>query len=764
MPGNEPNSAADVRRWRCSVSGQVQGVGFRPFVSGLARSLALTGFVGNDRMGVFVEVQGPAEALREFAGRLSTCPPPAVVEAVAVEELRPERETAFQIAPSAGDGGGPGVVPTDLAPCDHCLREFNSPGDRRFHYPLVACSRCGPRFTLIRGMPFDRANTTMPHFPMCPDCTAEYETPADYRFHAQTIACPECGPRFRFEDRIGPSRSVGPDAVEAARRAITDGRIVAVKGVGGFHLVCDATNDAAVRRLRSGKGRGDKPFALMAASAEMIRRYAVLGSNEEKLLAGPERPIVLLHRGAERSAGPLSPAVAPGSPCLGFMLPYTPLHHLLLSDRPLVMTSGNGTGEPIVTSDADAERLSPPADALLLHDREIVTPCDDSVVREFEGGPYPIRRSRGYVPLPVRLAGGGRTVLAVGGELKAAFCLAVGDRAYLSQHIGDLSSPATLAALDRAVRHLTRLLGVRPEVVACDAHPDYLSARWAARFAAEHRLPLVRVQHHRAHALALTAEHRHAGPLIGVCFDGTGYGDDGAAWGGEVFHMGNNGFARVAHLDYVSQPGGDAAVERPYRMGLAHLWAAGIDWDEALPCVRACPPAERVALRTQLGRTVNCVPTSSVGRLFDAIAAVAGVRQSITYEGQAAIELEAVAVETPDGYNIPVGPGGVLRLDPRPLFQSVARDLGAGVPAAVIAGRFHRGLAAAVVEVCRTVGGRTGTTTVGLTGGVFQNMTLLRLAVEGLRHSGFHVLVHRQVPANDGGISLGQAVAARGTG
>ena len=761
MRERSPTPPPDHRtvRWRCAVFGQVQGVGFRPYVCGLARALGVTGFVGNDATGVFVEVQGAAETVVAFTARLRDCARPAVVDAVRVAALPTHPEVGFVIAASE-EGGAGAVIPSDLAPCDDCLRELGASGDRRLGYPFVTCARCGPRFTLIRDVPFDRTSTAMSTFAMCLACADEYRDPADRRFHAQTLACSACGPQVWFTRRVGEAEDRGTHALERTRVALAAGLIVAVKGVGGFHLACDATNDAAVHRLRAGKERGDKPFALMAASVEMVREFAELGPDEERILTSSERPIVLLRR-RESAALPLAPAVAPGSARLGFMLPYAPLHHLLLADRPLIMTSGNASGEPIVSANADASALVPPADALLLHDREIISPCDDSVVRVFGGELYPIRRSRGYAPLPVRLADGGPTVLAVGGELKAAFCVAVADRAFLSQHLGDVGSPATLTAFEKAVAHLTRLLRVALEVVACDAHPDYLSSRWATMFAERHRLPLVRVQHHRAHVTALAAEHRHTGPLIGVCFDGTGYGDDGVVWGGEVFAGEAGSLERVAHLDYVPLTGGDAAVERPYRMALAHLWAAEVPWDESLPCVRACPPVERKVLHAQLTRNVNCVPTSSAGRLFDAVAALVGIRQAITYEAQAAIELEAVAVETPDGYDVPLLAGDPLRLDPRPLVRQVTCDLSAGVPVPVIAGRFHRGLAGAIGQVCRSIRERTGTSAVGLTGGVFQNMLLLRLVVEELRGDGFEVLVHRQVPANDGGLSLGQAIIAR---
>jgi len=707
----------------------------------------LTGFVGNDATGVFVEVQGPPGTLAEFAERLSSCGPPAAVETVAVGELLPQSEVAFEIVASKDSRGPSAIVPADVAPCEDCLRDLRNPEDRRFGYPFVACSRCGPRFTLIRDMPFDRANTAMVSFPMCATCVAEYHDATDRRSHAQTAACPNCGPMVWFARHPRDAETQGAAAIARTVQSLAAGLIVAVKGVGGYHLACDATNDFAVRRLRVGKGRGDKPFALMAASADVVRQYAELGPDEERIITRPERSIVLLRRRERENAVPLSPSVAPGSQCIGFMLPYTPLHHLILTGRLLVMTSANVSGEPIATTDAEAHALAPQADAFLNHDREILAPCDDSVVAVFENQPYPIRRARGNAPVPVRLREGGPTVLAVGGELKAAFCLAVGNRAFLSQHIGDFGSPSTLAAFDRAVEHLMRLLRAVPEAVACDSHPDYHSTRWAKDFAARHRLPLIRVQHHRAHVASLAAESRHTGSLIGVCLDGTGYGDDNASWGGEVFAGEIGNLERVAHLGYVPQPGGDASVERPYRMALSHLWAAGIPWDTTLPCVRACPPAERAILLTQLTRNVNCVPTSSAGRLFDAVASLIGIRQTVSYEAQAAIELEAIAENTADGYDIPLIPGNPFRFETHLLFQQIIHDLADNSPVPVSAGRFHRGLAEAIAAVCRVIHERTGVHTVGLTGGVFQNLLLLRQAVEALRRDGLNVLIHRQVPA-----------------
>ncbi|QJW94971.1 carbamoyltransferase HypF [Frigoriglobus tundricola] len=752
-----------IVRKRLAVRGVVQGVGFRPHVYQLAIRHGLTGFVGNDSAGVFIEVQGPVAAAAAFqAGLVTHLPPLARVSAVTAEDLTLREEASFVIVPSDPSAAGAGSVPPDVGTCAGCLRELFDPADRRCGYPFINCTHCGPRFTIIRGLPYDRPATTMSGFPMCRACEHEYHDPRDRRFHAQPVACPACGPHVWLEV-AGVTTAERSEAISDAGTRIAAGAVLAVKGIGGFHLACDATHSGAVTRLRERKGRGGKPFAVMVRGVEQARRYAVVSDDEARLLSGPERPVVLLTR--RPAPDPLADAVAPGCDTLGLMLPYSPLHHLLVTDRPLVMTSGNRSDEPIARTNAEAlARLAGLADAFLLHDRDITTPCDDSVVRVFGRLEYPVRRSRGYAPLPVRLPQAGRPVLAVGGELKATLCVTTGDLAYLSQHIGDVASPETLEALDRTAEHLLDLFRVAPEVVVCDRHPGYLSADWAARFADRHGATLVRVQHHHAHVAALLVDSQWSGgAVLGVCFDGTGYGTDGAIWGGEFFLADEVGVRRVAHLQYVPLPGGDAAVRRPYRVALAQLWAAGVPWTSDLPCVAACPEVERRVLLRQLERNVACVPTSSAGRLFDAVAALLGVRQEVTYEAQAAIEMEAGAGgPVGEPYPFPLITADPLRLDPAPLIAALAADVRAGVPVAVSAGRFHATVAAAVLTVSRAVRDRTGTNAVGLTGGVFQNTRLLRLASDRLRADGFAVLVHRQVPANDGGLALGQAALAAG--
>jgi hydrogenase maturation protein HypF len=765
------------------VRGLVQGVGFRPFVHALARRHGLTGHVGNDSSGVFIEVQGPPTAVEDFQRDLRERRPPlAVIDAVGVEELPAREERDFVIVESRRRDDLSTPISPDIATCDDCLRELFDTADRRYRYPFLNCTNCGPRFTILRDIPYDRTQTTMAGFPMCPACEAEYHDPTNRRFHAQPNACPTCGPRLWLVPSAKVSEAAarpvdygpwpqGEEALRLAREALAEGQVVAIKGLGGFHLACDATDAEAVARLRARKGRVDKPFALMAASPASACAYVEIDDHEERLLTSRARPIVLLRRRTgPADVRPIAEGVAPGNAFLGVMLPYTPLHHLLVGDRPLVMTSGNLSDEPIAHDNAEAlTRLAPLADAFLLHDRPIHAVCDDSVVRVFDGAEAPVRRSRGYAPFPVAWpgSGSGPTVLAVGGELKATFCLARPPYAYLSQHIGDMGNLETLEAFARAEAHFRALFRAEPAVVACDSHPGYLSARWAGRFAEGRGLPLIAVQHHHAHAASVMLEHGLDGarPVIGVILDGTGYGLDGAIWGGEVLLADYRGFRRLAHLKYIPLPGGDAAIRRPYRSALAHLWAAGLPWDDDLPCVAACPEAERRVLRRQLERSLNCVPTSSMGRLFDAVAALIGVRQTVTYEAQAAIEMESRCDERDEGtcgafaLEVPEADGPVV-VDPAPLLRSIAAELRRGVPGTVLAGRFHHAVAGAVVVLARWARDHTGVGSVALSGGVFQNMLLLRRATDRLHDEGFEVLVHRRVPANDGGLSLGQAAVA----
>ncbi|MFF2955075.1 carbamoyltransferase HypF [Kitasatospora sp. NPDC057965] len=765
-PAPAPAPAGRERR-RVAVSGLVQGVGFRPFVFALATELGLAGTVTNTGEGVLAEVEGERAAVEAFCRRVAgDAPPLALVAAVEHTPLPATGARGFAITPSRGDGPRRTLVPPDTATCADCLAELADPGDRRHRHPFISCTNCGPRHTIVTGLPYDRANTTMAGFALCPDCTREYTDPADRRFHAQPVCCHACGPRLAL---TVPGR---PDvereaALDGARRLLREGAVLAVKGLGGYHLACDARNEESVTRLRLRKRRGAKPFALMARDLAEIADLVRPGPVEEELLAGPARPIVLLRR-----SGRALDAVAPGSPDLGVMLPYTPLHHLLLAPPGpglLVMTSANLSGEPIVTDDREAlTRLAPLVDAWLTHDRTIHVPCEDSVVRVVDGEQLPLRRSRGYAPLPLPLPVPVRPALAAGGDLKNTFALAEGGYAWLSGHIGDMDDLATLGAFDRAAAQLGAVTAVGPEVLAVDRHPGYRSARHARR---THPAAQVRtVQHHHAHVASAMAEHGLDGrrPVIGVAFDGTGYGDDGAVWGGEVLLADYDGFRRFGRLAYVPLPGGDAAVRRPYRMALAHLWAAGLPWAADLPAVRNCPTDELAVLERQLERSLNCVPTSSMGRLFDAVSSLAGVCQLAGYEAQAAVELEAAALEhgPADGYAFALRREcGVLVGDPGPVLAAAVADLAAGASAGLVAARFHAAVADLVRAMCRAARAEGGPETVALTGGVFANALLSADCGRGLRADGFTVLRHRRVPPNDGGLALGQLmVAARADG
>ncbi len=772
----EVAEGARLRR-RFRVSGLVQGVGFRPFVYLTALELGLTGTVANDELGVVVDAEGEPAALQELARRLARRPPPlARVDGVEQEPLPAGHSTGFTIVASDRHraGGARTLAGPDVATCEPCLRELADPGDRRHRHPFISCTGCGPRWSIITDLPYDRPSTTMAGFPMCPACAGQYADPGDRRFHAQPIACHDCGPRLEL---VVPGRApvLRAAALAGARRLLAEGAVVAVKGLGGFHLACDAGNERAVARLRSAKRRGAKPFAVMVADLTRARQLARVGDMEAELLTGRQRPVVLLER-RPGSRTVLAPSIAPGSPDLGLLLPYTPVHHLLLGlgaddagPPALVMTSGNLGGEPIAYRDEDAlARLAPLVDAWLTHDRPIHVPVDDSVTRVVDGSEAPVRRSRGYAPLPIRLPAPVVPTLAAGADLKNTCAVGGGSLAWLSQHIGDMDDLATLDAFDSAARQLQALLAVTPQRLAADAHPGYRSSGWARRHAAGR--PVRTVQHHHAHVAAVMAEHGVPATerVIGFALDGTGYGSDGAVWGGEVLVADYAGFDRFAHLAYVPLPGGDLAVQRPYRMALAHLYAAGVAWHERLPPVAACPPLERAAVEHQLRTGLGAVPTSSMGRLFDAVASLAGVRQVVDFEAQAAIELEGLArgVHGQDGYRFAVrrGPDGGLLADPAPVVRALAGQVCDGVPAAVLAARFHAGVADLVLELAQQARERTGLEVVALGGGVFGNALLLRAARGRLQAGGFVVLSAEQVPANDGGIALGQLMVAGSAG
>ena len=774
-------------RRRFTVSGLVQGVGFRPFAYAAAAALSLAGSVANTSDGVVIEVEGDPDAVREYGRRLrSDAPPLAMIVAVREAELPTQGGTGFTIAASHSDGPARTLASPDVAICADCLRELRDPADRRYRHPFITCTNCGPRFTIITALPYDRATTTMAGFPMCPACRAEYDDPADRRFHAQPIACPDCGPRLELVDASGTPLGPG-DPLAEARARLAAGQIVAVKGLGGYHLACDAGNAAAVAELRRRKQRGGKPFAVMVADLDAARRLVTLSDGEQRLLTDARRPIVLLPR---RAGATVAAEVAPDNPDLGLMLPYTPLHVLLLGldgDPPgpdtLVMTSGNLSGEPIVTGDAEAlDRLARLADCWLRHDRAIRVPCDDSVSRHVAGAELPIRRSRGYAPLPLALPFEVPATLAAGADLKNTCALASGRYAWLSPHIGDMDDLATIDALTSTEAHLAELTGVRADLIVADLHPGYRSSEWARRRAAGR--PVRLVQHHHAHIASVMAEHGLGADeqVIGIAFDGTGYGPDGAVWGGEVLIAGYKSYRRAARLGYVPLAGGDASVLRPYRMALAHLHAAGVPWHRDLPPVAACPRTERDLLARQFeaGRPASrgpsdgaedpnrwgagCVPTSSMGRLFDAVSSLAGVRHTVEYEAEAAIVLEGLARAAPAGgdrpyaFDVSPSPVGPDVADAGPVIREVAADVLAGMPAAVVAARFHAAVAALIARLAETGRDRTGLDVVALGGGVFQNALLLEQAQRLLRERGFTVLRPRLLPPNDGGIALGQLV------
>jgi hydrogenase maturation protein HypF len=755
----EVESQAGVRfRWRIRVNGIVQGVGFRPFVAGLAADRGVDGLVGNDSDGVFIEVEGDHTSLQLFVVDLAEqAPPLARIDSVDVDRsASPTGSTGFVIVASRQGVGREALVAADAATCADCLREIRDCLDRRFGYAFTNCTNCGPRYTIVRGVPYDRARTTMAGFTMCARCQAEYDDPLDRRFHAQPVCCPACGPRLRLLDVEG-TELPGDPVVETAR-LLRAGEVVAVKGLGGYHLAVGAADDPAVGRLRAAKHREERPFAVMVADVEAAQALCRVSDDEARLLASPAAPIVLLGR---RPGAAVSVGVAPGRDELGVMLAYTPLHHLLLArfGGPLVLTSGNRSDEPIAFADADAlSRLAGLATAFLTHDRPIQTRVDDSVVRVVRDRVAPIRRSRGYVPDPLRLPWVlPRPVLGCGPELKNTFCLGRGGHAFVSHHIGDLENFETLSSYVDGIEQLRRLFDIEPAVVAHDLHPEYLSTKYALELAG---VDLVGVQHHHAHIASCLADNAVQGPVIGVAFDGVGMGTDGSLWGGEFLVADLTDFERVAHLEPVPMPGGAVAIRQPWRMAAAYLdrayagqVPADLDietrhdrWDDVLAVARA---------------GVNSPLTSSMGRLFDAVSAVLGVRDQISYEGQAAIELEQVAARDETGrYHVAIDGTDPLRINGPGLLRDIVADRASGTPVDLVAARFHNTVADVVVDVCARVRADRGLGTVALSGGVFQNVRLLEACVVGLTDVGFEVLSHRRVPTNDGGVSLGQVVVA----
>ncbi len=741
-----------MERRAITIVGIVQGVGFRPYVYRLASQFALYGFVKNNSGDVEIEVEGDLQNLDRFCAELPRDPPPlARIERLSWTPRPPRGELDFRIEGSESVKSGPIFFSPDVATCDDCLREMNDPLDRRYLYPFLNCTNCGPRLTIIKGAPYDRARTTMADFPMCAACRAEYEDPANRRFHAQPIACRVCGPQLEFRgDASGEPLRAFADSLQA-------GKIGALKGLGGYHLLCLANADSTVRELRRRKERDAKPFALMVrdlASADLLCEIDTL---ERELLTSPGRPVVLLRR---RPDSDVAADVAPGNPMLGVMLPYTPLHHLLfreLGNVPLVMTSGNRSDEPIAYDDADAiKRLADIADVFLMHDRPIHIRCDDSVTRVVDGFELPLRRSRGYAPQPLRLPFSVPVpILAVGSQLKATFALGIDLHAFLSHHLGDLDHYEALRAFQHDITLYETLFALDPVLLACDLHPNYASSRYAR----ERGKPLLTIQHHHAHMASCMADNGLKEFVIGVSFDGTGYGTDGAVWGGEFLIGDYRQFQRAAHFVYVGMPGADQAIREPWRMALAHLHHA-----EAPNVLEGRIPSQALRIATtMLERELNTPKTSSAGRLFDAVSALLGLRDQVDYEGQAAIELEWLATRTPrcGSYDYNVESGEALVIDTRPMIREIAREVVRKTPVAVVARRFHSTLVEIIADVCGRLRNSTELDRVVLSGGVFLNALLTREVCERLKNDGFDVYRHRQVPPGDGGLSLGQlAIAA----
>jgi hydrogenase maturation protein HypF len=778
------------------VSGVVQGVGFRPFVYGLAKRLGLHGWVRNTSGGVEILVEGHRLQVESFIHSLQAdAPPLAKIDSITVKPETPDINlSTFDIQPSTNLEGAYQPISPDTAICSDCERELFDPSDHRYLYPFINCTNCGPRFTIITDIPYDRPNTTMADFPLCDDCRVEYENPLDRRFHAQPVACSKCGPfvTLRETHTHFPSLNSNVSTIEyrlsailKTRRLLHEGMIVAVKGLGGFHLACDAGNAYAVEKLRQRKGRAGKPFALMAADLETIKNICIVSDDEASLLTSREKPVVLLEK--KRGANYIS--VAPNMDTLGFMLPYTPLHHLLLNQTDLilsrepapaflVMTSGNLSEEPIAIENEEAlERLSPLADAFLLHDRPIHVRCDDSVVRvesrrrcpePVEGSKVSesstfdlrpsttfLRRSRGYAPYPVQLPCNLKPTLAVGGELKNTFCLAREGYAFLSHHIGDMENAETYASFEQGVQHLSHIFRVQPELIAHDMHPNYFTTHYAQKL----DIPQIAIQHHHAHIAACMVDNGLENKrVIGLSFDGTGYGTDGATWGGEVLLASYSDFERFAHLEYLPLPGSDSAIRHPWRIALGYAHALGIDI-EYLPFLKTISKQEIKIVQQQVDKKLNAPLTSSMGRLFDAVASLSGVRSDVTYEAQAAIEMEVLSkpfIASAEAYPYEIGE----TIKVKDLFNAVVHDIRANESAGMIGARFHKTIASIAVDICKQAREKRKLNEVALSGGVWQNQILLDLVRDGLENSGFTVYFHKQVPTNDGGLALGQAVIA----
>ena len=742
-------------RKQIRVHGIVQGVGFRPFVYNLAAKLGLTGYVLNSSAGVLIEVEGEAAQIECFVRELHKNPPPlSQIEDISIANLEPNGGGGFVIRESVDEPGQLVPVSPDVSTCPDCLRDFRTPGNRRFGYPFTNCTNCGPRYTITKTIPYDRPLTTMACFPMCEQCLREYEDPSNRRFHAQPNACPDCGPSLTL------SLETAEPILDHVRQLLRQGHILAIKGLGGFHLVCDPLNDAAVRQLRERKKRSDKPFALMVPDIAAAEKLCFISEAERAALTSIRRPIVIL---ARRPDAPVSQALAPGNNTLGVMLPYTPLHHLLFDEsmQVLVMTSANLSEEPIVTGNREAvARLQSIADGFLFHNRDIHTRVDDSVARVFAGEERILRRSRGYAPHPVTLSFPVAEILACGAELKNTFCLTKQHHAFLSQHIGDLENYETLVFYRETLDRMQQLFRIAPAAVAYDLHPQYLSTKLALEMT---DVQQIGVQHHHAHIASCMAENGITDKVIGVAFDGTGFGTDGKIWGGEFLVADFPGFERRAHFRYIPLAGGDRAVREPWRLGLSYLldtFGAQLDSLD-LPLLGRIAPKKIATVRSMIERRINTVETSACGRLFDAVASIVGVRDEVNFEAQAAIELEAGALRgVESSYPFEISSGDPWQIDVRPMIENIVRDVLAAKPTGWISAAFHNTVAAIIVEVCLRLRAADRINRVCLSGGTFQNVYLAERALASLRAQGFEVFLHSKVPPNDGGISLGQAVIA----
>ncbi len=745
------------------IKGTVQGVGFRPFVYSMAKKYNIAGWVRNSSAGVEICANGTLKEMKDFIAEVKTNPPPlAKIDEFLESDINSAGYKDFTILQSQTIPGEFIPIPPDVSICSDCQEELFDPGNHRYRYPFINCTNCGPRLTIIKETPYDRPNTTMAKFAMCDRCQAEYDNPLNRRFHAQPVACPDCGPQVWFESPTSaPER--GENGIQQARQFLKNGKIIAVKGLGGFHLACDALNREAVSKLRQRKKRSDKPFAVMVFGIECVEKYCLINNAEKILIDSVERPIVILPR---KKGGHIPEQIAPGMKTLGVMLAYTPLHLLLLEQESgypdiFIMTSGNISDEPIAhTNESAKDTLNSIADGFLFHNRDINTRIDDSVLTEYNGQKYFYRRSRGYAPNAITLPNRSLEILAVGGELKNTFCLTKEKYAFISHHIGDLKNMETYQAFTEGIANYQQMFNTKPQFIACDLHPEYLSTKYAYRYTEENNIPLLQVQHHHAHLTACLADNEWDSDedVIGICLDGTGYGMDNQIWGGEILIGSFQLLQRKYHLEYMPLPGGDSAILHPNRIAAAYLWKLGLPWDDHVPAIKSLTSEEKSVMKRQLESHINTPNTSSMGRLFDAVASLIGLRHTINYEAQAAIELEQITEPSiTDTYTFEISEG-IINLNG--VISNILIDINHTIHAAIIATKFHNAIANLILVLCKQIENENNLHHVALSGGVWQNQYLLRKTYQILTEEGFLVLIHHNIPPNDGGISLGQAVIA----